>query len=241
MTYLQTAFFVLALVSLSILWVAYGSVLVRLLRRPQKAEHLYGVTILKPLKGVDEGLEENLRAILRQDHPDFEVIFGCEDPNDPALSVARKVARECPGRRILVVSGGGGQGMNPKVRLLRYLVQFAAHEWVLISDSNVRPDPGYLRAMQERQIETGADLVHSILSGVGGESLGGRLEELQLNGWVAASICMIDLFGKPCVIGKSMLLRLSALGAVGGFEAVRDILAEDYILGVQLHKTGRPG
>ncbi len=240
MTYPQSVLFALSILSLTILWIAYGSILTRLARRPTRsAERLFPVTVLKPLKGVDEGLADNLRAIFSQQHPDFEVIVGCEDPHDPALSVARRVADEFPERRIVVASGGGGRGMNPKVRLLRRLMQFAQHDWILISDSNVRPDPDYLTAMQLRQLETGADLVHSILSGVDGRSLGGRLEELQLNGWVAASICMIDFAGRPCVIGKSMLLRRSALTKVGGFDEVQDVLAEDYILGHKLRQSGR--
>lgn len=239
MTQLSALLFFLSLASLTILWTAYASVLLRLARPSRRdGEALFPVSVLKPLKGVDEGLVENLRAIAAQNHPDFEIIFGTEDPDDPALDVARAVASEFPERSIRVVSGSGGPGLNPKVRLLRHLIQFARHEWILISDSNVRPDSDYLRAMQERQLETGADLVHSILSGVDGRSFGGRLEELQLNGWVAASICMIDLFRRPCVIGKSMLLRRAALANVGGFEDVSDILAEDYVLGHKLNRAG---
>lgn len=239
MTIVECVLLSLAAFSAVTLWIAYASVASRLLFRTAAATREgEPVSILKPLKGVDEGLLENLRAIAQQDHQDFEIIFGCEDPNDPALEVARAVAREFPQRRIVVASGAAEDGLNPKVRLLRRLIESARHEWILISDSNVRPPADYLRGMQQRQQQTGAHLVHSMLCGVGGKSLGGRLEELQLNGWVAASVCMIDLFGRPCVIGKSMLMTQTALGEVGGLVAVKDILAEDYVLGTRLIDSG---
>lgn len=240
MTTLQIILAALAGTSLFALWLAYGAILLRFLWRPRiDDQQLFGVSVLKPLKGVDEGLYENLCAIAQQNHPRFEIIFGCEDPQDPALTVARRVAREFPQVPIRVVTGGVSRGLNPKVRLLTQLEREATFPWILISDSNVRPDAGYLRALQARQAETNADLVHSVLSGVAGRSIGGRLEELQLNGWVAASICLSDRLGHPCVIGKSMLLRREALAAVGGFESVRDILAEDYVTGARLSRAGR--
>jgi ceramide glucosyltransferase len=199
----------------------------------------FPLSVLKPLKGADEGLYENLRAIVTQRHPHFEVIFGAEAPDDPGLTVARKIARDFPQVSIKIITGAFPFGMNPKVRLLRSLMEHASHEWILISDSNVRPLPGYLRELQSRQVETKADLVHSVLSGVGGKSLGGRLEELHLNGWVAASICLADRLSHACVIGKSMLLRRTALEDIGGFGAVEDILAEDYITGALLQKHGK--
>jgi ceramide glucosyltransferase len=232
------------LVSSLVLLVAYQSVFLRL-SRTGRHESLDDssfppVSILKPLCGVDPGLYENLRAIVEQQHPGFQVIFGAEDPFDPALEVARRLAREFPERDIQVVGGGAPtSGVNPKVRILRRLIELARHEWVLISDSNVRPRPDYLKAMQSVQIREQADLVHTVLSGTGGESWGARLEELQLNGWVAAAICFADRFNHPCVIGKSMLMRRSFLVGEGALGRVQDILAEDYTLGAELHQRGR--
>jgi len=189
------------------------------------------ISVLKPLKGADEGLLENLRAIARQDYPEFEVILGAEDAADPALDVARRIQAEFPQLRIVIVVGAFPSGLNPKVRLLRQLLPRARYPWVLISDSNVRPDPQYLRAMAAQQGRDQAMLVHSLLMGSRGTSMGGRLEELQLNGWVAATIALSDVLGHSCVIGKSMLIHRGSLAQVGGLEKVADVLAEDYTLG----------
>jgi len=227
----------LAGVSLVVLFSGYVVLAYKLWVPKAPAQAVFGISVLKPVKGTDEGLLENLRAIARQNYPEFEMIVGAEDPQDPALDVARRVQAEFPEVRIVIVAGALQSGLNPKVRLLCQMLPVARHPWVLISDSNVRPTPEYMRAMASEQARHQADLVHSLLMGSNGTSLGGRLEELQLNGWVAASIALSDALGHSCAIGKSMLIKRSALTAVGGFERVADVLAEDYMLGALLQEN----
>jgi ceramide glucosyltransferase len=229
----------IGLAAVLVSWVAYAVTLrtahSELPRAPARRR---GISVLKPLKGLEQGLEDNLRAILGQTHPDYEVIFGAADADDPALDLARRVSADFPTRSTRVVVGSAPLGLNPKVKLLQHLETFARSELILVSDSNVRPEPNYLSALENVQAESGAALVHSILAGSMGRTLGERLEDMQLSGWVAASVCFTSLVGDPVVIGKSMLMERSALAAVGGFQAVRDILAEDYILGRRLRQAG---
>lgn len=229
----------LGLLSLSILFMVYACVVKRT-RASQTIGDLRGprVAVLKPLKGIDGGLEENLRALYAQSYENFEVVLGAEDERDPALSVARKVAAAHPERTTRIVTGSFPSGLNPKVRLLRKLAEFTSAEVLLVSDSNVRPRRDYLAAIVGLMERENSALVHNVLLGRDGEGLGGRLEDLQLTGWVAGSVCFTEEGGHPCVIGKSMLLRRSSLESIGGFQLVADYLAEDYLLGSRFVEAG---
>jgi len=222
-----------AFMSLAISAFAHFCLARKLSERTPEATELPPISVLKPLRGLDEGLYQNLLAICRDDYPTFEVLFGAADVSDPALEVARQVQAACPERTIRVLYGDFGDGLNPKIRLLRRMRAHAQHDWLLVSDSNVRPDPGYLRSLMATQQATGAALVHSLLRAVGGSGLGARLQKLQMNGWVASSVAFADAGRHPGVVGKSMLLRAHALAEVGGFEGVSDVLAEDYVLGTR--------
>jgi len=207
------------------------------------------VSILKPLKGLDDGLEENLVSWAKQRYTGgFEIIFGAADPLDPALDVALRVKRRFPEVPMTIVAGHSGEGVNPKVATLRSICPVARHDLVLVSDSNVRVDDDLLDALtaefSSRPI--GADfaddnvgLVSNIVVGDGEQSIGALLENLHLNSFVVGAVCGADVIGRhPVVVGKSMLFRQSTLEQVGGWASVADVLGEDYILGRAFTRAG---
>ena len=227
-----------AAVSLLLTLVTDVSVM-RVSRRRDYTGPTPGISVLKPLKGIDDGLYDNLASLAAQDYPEFELVLGAEDPNDPALQIAEQLRREFPGVRIKVVSGVLTSGLNPKVNNLISLESYACYDQVLVSDSNVRVGPDYLRAMASELRDPRVGLVSSVLCGAGEQSFGAQLDNLHLNATIMRAVCGADvLVAHPCVIGKSMLLRLSDLQSLGGFESVCNVLAEDYVLGQMFLRGG---
>ncbi len=207
-------------------------------RRRNLADHTPPLTIFKPLKGVDEDLETNLRSFFRLDYPVYQILFGIADADDPAIEVARRLLAEFPNQDAQIVVGCPVFGLNPKVENLAAMDRFRKHDVILISDSNVRVRPSYLRETACYLAEPGVGLVSNLFVGVEEQQTGAVLENLQLNGFIAGGVAMAAVTGVTCVVGKSMLMPVQALAAAGGFAGVRNLLAEDQALGVRIRKAG---
>ena len=190
-----------------------------------------GISVLKPLRGLDDDLAANLASFAAQEWPAVEVLLGLHDAADPAEPVAREAERRWPGRFRVVVHGAE-LGMNPKVAQLAALSAAARHELLVVSDSNVRVRPGYLPEIAARLEDPEVGLVTHLIAGVGERGTGALLENLHLAGGVATGIAAAKaVAGRDVVMGKSMALRRADLAALGGLEPVKDLLAEDYVLG----------
>ncbi|MGC4091909.1 MAG: ceramide glucosyltransferase [Polyangiaceae bacterium] len=230
---------VLALASMLLTAVTHVAVRTRLSSsRTPKTPSTPPLSVLKPLKGVDDDLYDNLASLAAQDYPDFELVLGCEDPSDAALLVARRLQREFPHVAIRIVAGAAQRGHNPKVNNLHMLSRAATHDWLLVSDASVRARPDYLRSMVS-ELADGVGLVSSMLVGSGELNLGARLDNLQMNSFVARGVCGAQMLAShPCVVGKSMLFRRSVLERLGGFALVENVLAEDYVMGQRFRDAG---
>lgn len=210
-------------------------------RRPVRAPtRRPGISILKPLCGVDDALEENLASFAVLDYPRCEVLLGVKDTRDPAYAVACRVAARAP-RRFRVVLQQGEAGLNPKVNQLVTLARAARHDVLLVSDSNARLAPGALQELAALFEDPRVACVSNPVSGAGHESFGALLDNLHLaSGIGAGQLAAKAVAGKDLVVGKSMALSREALDALGGFAAYADVLAEDYAIGQDItRKLGR--
>jgi ceramide glucosyltransferase len=192
------------------------------------------ISLLKPLRGVDDDLSRNLESFAALDYPAYEVLLGVGNPDDPAHPVAQAAAARWP-ERFRVVLREGEPGMNPKVNQLLTLVRRARHDLLVVSDSNVRVAADYLGEIAAHLHDPEVGMVTHLIAGVGEQRAGSLMENLHLAGFVAPGIVAAKrVAGRDVVMGKSMALRRADLAALGGFESVQDVLAEDFVLGARV-------
>jgi ceramide glucosyltransferase len=160
--------------------------------------------------------------------------------NDPAYKIAQKIRDRNPGCDIRVIVARCNAGLNPKVNNLIPASAAAKYAHILISDSNVMVEKDYLKETAKHMRDPRVGLVTNIVRGIRARSLGSVLENLHLNSFIVGSVCFLDHYLRmPCVIGKSMLMKKEDLNAIGGFTAVKDVLAEDYVIGKLIHEQGK--
>lgn len=195
------------------------------------------VSILKPLKGADNGLKENLESFFLLDYPEYELIFSIAQASDPAFQVVRDLIDQYTGVRARLIVGDVDAGPNPKVNNLIRSYATARHDLVLISDSNVRVDSNYLRRCVELMTPN-VGVVTATVAGVDPHGIGGHLEAAILNTFYARWMVAAGYFGFPTVIGKSMLFRKTTAERFGGIQNLSRYLAEDYMTGQIMRHLG---
>lgn len=195
------------------------------------AEPRPGISILKPLCGVDDDLEANLEQFASLDYPRYEVLLGVKNRQDPAYAVARAAVARWPQVMRLMIQEGE-PGLNPKVNQLVTLSSEARYGLWVISDSNVRVAPGYLDEIAEGFSDPAVGCVTHPIAGVGERTLGSLMDNLHLASSAAAGVIAAKrLADQDIVVGKSMALRREDVEALGGFFSVKDVLAEDFVIG----------
>jgi ceramide glucosyltransferase len=227
-----------AIVSVAITLFAMASLFWVTRRRRGLADFTPPVTIYKPLKGMDEGLEENLRSFFQLDYPTYQLLFCVADADDPAIPLVQTLILEHPDRDARLIVGCPAFGLNPKVESLAAMERHRKHDTILISDSNVRVRPSYLRETACYLADPGVGLVSNLFAGVDERHSGAALENLQLNGMIAGGVAAASTLGITCVVGKSMLMPVRVLEAIGGFASVRNLLAEDQAIALRVRKAG---
>ena len=201
------------------------------MRRPARAPVGYpSVSILKPLRGLDPGLLENLESFLTLDYPEYEVVLSIVDPLDPAVKVVQDLLTKYPNSKARLILGGTELGANPKINNLSLPYGQARHDLLLVSDSNVRAYPRYLKDIVPH-LKGNVGVVTSAIACFGAEGIGGALEEAHWNTYYSRWSYTAESLGMAFVIGKSMLFDRAVAAEFGGLLSLKDYIAEDYMLG----------
>jgi ceramide glucosyltransferase len=200
-------------------------------RQPLENETQLPVSILKPLRGLDPDAIANFASFCRLDYDKWEILFGAENESEPSLDAARQTARDHPNVDIRIVVEKLAAGANPKVRMLARLVQEAKYPLVLTSDSDIRVGPGHLKRMVEPLCDPEVGVV-TCLYRTRGIGWIGKLDALSLTTeFLPGALVARKLEGMSFAMGAGILIRRKVLDEIGGFLALKDYVADDYLLG----------
>ncbi|HTU01078.1 MAG TPA: bacteriohopanetetrol glucosamine biosynthesis glycosyltransferase HpnI [Candidatus Sulfotelmatobacter sp.] len=207
-------------------------------RTQETAGFLPPVTILKPLQGDDGYLYENLRSFCRQAYPTYQLVFGVRDAADPAAAVVERVQAEFPAIDMALVIGGPDWGANRKISTVINLLRQARHEVVVLVDSDMRVTPDYLGQIVAPLADPAVGMVTCLYKGTGA-GVASTLGAMFINEWfLPSALAGIMLQELRHAFGATMAFRRETLAAIGGFEAVADYLADDYMLGWLVSRRG---
>jgi ceramide glucosyltransferase len=198
------------------------------------------VSILKPLKGTDPKMYESFRSHCLQDYPEYEIIFGVTDPNDPAIESVKVLQREFPNRRIQLVISPQILGANVKVSNLAQMLPEASYDHLIVNDSDIRVEPDYLRRVTGPLNDPQVGMVTCLYRGVAGSTLGSCLEALGISTDFCASVLAARQIegGIRFGLGSTLAFRRADLVKIGGFTSFADYLADDYELGRRIAELG---
>ena len=200
--------------------------------RPPELRSAAPISILKPLAGVDEGLEENLRTFFQQDYPDFEILFAVRNPEDPAIAVVERLSARYPAVPSRMIVTGEPPYPNAKVFSLDHMLAAARHDLLIMADSDIRVTPTMLSTIAAEFQDPRLGLATCPYRAVPGRSFWNTLEALGLNTEFIGGVLVARMLdGMKFALGPTIAVRRATLCGIGGFPALKDFLAEDFVMG----------
>jgi len=197
------------------------------------------ISILKPIYGLDRETYQNYASFCVQDYADYEILFCVSDTHDPAIPVIEELARNFPERAIKLIVGVEPLGASDKVNKLCRMVREAQHEIVVLSDSDVRVEPEYLRAVVAPFRDPKVGAVTCLYRGLTDGTLAANLEAIGNSTDFTAGVLVAWLLGDVnFTLGATMATTKTRLAEIGGFESLVDYFCDDYELGNRIAAHG---
>jgi ceramide glucosyltransferase len=199
------------------------------------------VSILKPIRGLDREAYENYASFCRQDYAEYEILFCVTDESEPVIPVIEKLIRDFPNRPIRLLIGSQPVGASDKVNKLSRMAREARYDALIVTDSDVRVDPGFLRAIVAPFRNPKVGGVTCLYRGLTDGSFAADLEALGNSADFAPGVLVAWLGGGrrlDFMLGAVMATTKPRLAEIGGFEALADYLCDDYELGHRIAAGG---
>jgi ceramide glucosyltransferase len=200
---------------------------------------LPAVSIFKPLHGMEEQLAANLESFFQQDYPDYEIIFGVRDLQNPAAKVAEEVRARYPHIPSQVIASGPPIWPNAKVFALDKMIAVSSRKYFIISDSDVGVAPDFLRNTIPPLLDAKVGLITCMYRGIPASDFWSWLEALGLSVEMSSGVMVADMVeGMRFALGPAMAVRRDAIDTIGGISAVADYYSDDFELGNRIWVKG---
>ncbi|KAM3961347.1 LOW QUALITY PROTEIN: ceramide glucosyltransferase [Aphomia sociella] len=197
-----------------------------------------GVSIIKPLTGIDPNLLSNLETFFTLDYPAYEILFCVEREDDPAVMLVQQTLQpKYPHVDVKLFKGGKRVGVNPKINNMQPAYLAAKYPLVLVSDAGIRMREDTLLDMVQHMREDVA-IVHQMPFACDAEGFAAVYEKVYFGTAQARMYLSADFLGINCHVGMSSLVRKEALDDVGGLATFADYLAEDYFMAQAIVSRG---
>jgi ceramide glucosyltransferase len=197
------------------------------------------VSLLKPLHGAEPNLEAHLESFFLQDYPGYEILFCARQANDAGLETARCVAARHPQIPVQFLVAKEPIQINAKVSSLERMASAAHHSLFIISDSDVRVTPDYIRSVVAPFAEEKVGAVTCLYRGVADKGLWSKLEATGMSIEMTSGVLVADLMeGMQFTLGPTMAVRRQCVDEMGGFGILGPYCADDFVLGNQVATHG---
>lgn len=198
------------------------------------------VSLMIPLCGADFRAYDCYAAFCRQDYPVFQILFGVRDSLDTSVAVVEKLKADFPAVDIQLVVDSTSIGVNPKVDNLHNMAARARYDLFVLVDSDIRVGPDYLSKIAAELADERAGMVTCLYRAGAAPNLAARIEAVGITGEFAPGVLVADAFGGiRFAFGATIATTRENLCSIGGLEAVADYLADDYMLGNLIWRSGR--
>ncbi len=208
-------------------------------RFPHSQNFTPPVSILKPVRGVDREAYENFASFCKLDYPEYEILFGVGDPDDPAIPIIQKLIEDFPERSVRLFVGSPCHGWKNKVRKLCHLSRQARYPILVISDSDIRVRPDYLRAVVAPFQDLRVGAVTCMYHVKPEPRLGSEIEAVGIASEFFPGLIVAWLLdGVKFTVGATMAVTSGRLEEIGGFESIADFFSDDLELGRRVSANG---
>lgn len=189
------------------------------------------ISVIKPICGLDVDTYENFKSFCQQDYPEYEIIFSVRDASDPSVAIVKQIIQDFPGVDISLVICDRIIGTNLKISNVANAVTHAKHQFLVLSDSDIRVGADYLQRVIQPMQNSAVGVVTCLYRSLGQ----GWVTNLEAVGiateYLASVLVAKKLEGIKFALGSTIAIRKPVLEAIGGFTTIADYLADDFQLG----------